>query len=408
MKLVMTLLVRDEADIVAAVVEHHLAQGVDLIIATDNGSLDGTRDILARYQSSGRLELHDYVVHDKKQGALVSAMASRAYSVHHADWVINVDADEFFLPIDRTITLRQALERTPKEVGSFTVPVINMTGHAARFGSGLDRLIWRDHRPADTLFRTAGLHAHPTDNAVHVGFADVSVSQGNHFVNMPSAGRPAPQNDIEVLHFPWRSWRQFGTKVENAGRSYASNPKLRPSPRHHGMRDYRLLLAGRLEESYLFRHPSPGTLGTAEPSPVGLTRDDWLISNLKAIDASNGAVAPPELRAVLSDPAPDPYGQFEWDRAARAMASILALEAERSAALTRAYEDRDKMYRQKENATKRLARSKAQVEALEGQVQGLKRKLAAITNSRSYRLSRRLSSPVAHFRRLWSADNENR
>ena len=38
MRLVMTLLVRDEEDIVRANVDFHLARGVDFVIATDNRS----------------------------------------------------------------------------------------------------------------------------------------------------------------------------------------------------------------------------------------------------------------------------------------------------------------------------------------------------------------------------------
>src|SRR5206468_4992274 len=58
MRLVVTLMVRDEVDIIAAMIEHHLAQGADLIIATDNGSVDGTTDVLQRYADQGVLELH--------------------------------------------------------------------------------------------------------------------------------------------------------------------------------------------------------------------------------------------------------------------------------------------------------------------------------------------------------------
>ena len=46
MKLVMTLLVRDEEDILAQNLEHHLAQGVDFFVVTDNGSIERTPDIL--------------------------------------------------------------------------------------------------------------------------------------------------------------------------------------------------------------------------------------------------------------------------------------------------------------------------------------------------------------------------
>ena len=43
MKIVMTLLARDERDIVEQHLAFHLAAGVDLVIVTDHASSDGTR-----------------------------------------------------------------------------------------------------------------------------------------------------------------------------------------------------------------------------------------------------------------------------------------------------------------------------------------------------------------------------
>ena len=57
MNVVMTLLVRDEEDILEANIDHHFAQGVDFVIATDNGSVDDTAGILERYEREGRLRL---------------------------------------------------------------------------------------------------------------------------------------------------------------------------------------------------------------------------------------------------------------------------------------------------------------------------------------------------------------
>jgi len=57
MRLVMTLLARDEADIVDAQIAFHLHAGVDFVVATDNRSSDGTTEILERYERAGRLRL---------------------------------------------------------------------------------------------------------------------------------------------------------------------------------------------------------------------------------------------------------------------------------------------------------------------------------------------------------------
>src|ERR1700712_5921634 len=113
MKLVMTMMVRDEIDIVAPVIEHHLDQGVDLVMVTDNASVDGTTEVLQKYADLGVVELHHDPEHRKQQGERVTAMARRARTEHAADWVINGDADEFVVPIDQSLTVREALERTP-------------------------------------------------------------------------------------------------------------------------------------------------------------------------------------------------------------------------------------------------------------------------------------------------------
>ena len=272
MKLVMTLMVRDEVDVISAMLEHHLAQGVDMIIVTDNGSVDGTLEILRSYYSKGRVQLHHDPVHRKQQNSTVTRMAREAYTVYGADWVINADADEFWVTVNPEITLRNALENTSKSIQSFEVPVVDMTGMPALAGSGFSRLIYRDNRLDDAM-TAAGLLAHSTPDAVHVGQDDIEVSQGNHFVSLKSLGQPEPEWAMEVLHLPWRSWNQFRQKVENAGRAYEANPELLPSPNHHGMREYRRLLDGALLAFYVLRHP------TMDEIELGLHDGSFMIEN---------------------------------------------------------------------------------------------------------------------------------
>lgn len=55
MKVVMTLLVRDEEDILRENLEFHLARGVDEIILMDNLSADGSASIAREYERAGVL-----------------------------------------------------------------------------------------------------------------------------------------------------------------------------------------------------------------------------------------------------------------------------------------------------------------------------------------------------------------
>jgi glycosyltransferase involved in cell wall biosynthesis len=328
MKFVLTVMVRDEVDIIAAFVEHHLAQGVDLIIATDNGSVDGTTEVLQRYADLGVLELHHDPVFRKQQHAVVTGMARRASTERGADWVINADADEFWVPCDKRLTLRSALEGIPTSLAAFTVPVTNLVGPPALRGSGVDRLLWRDQRTPEQL-HAIGIFAQPTADAVHRGDPDIVVSQGNHFVSLKSTGQPEPAFELEVLHLPWRSWSQYERRVVNTGLSYEANPTLRPSKNHHGMADYRRHLAGRLRYAFLVRLPLEKDLvgGDADGAFV---YDAWLRDHLHAL--ADRALLPDLLAACLDASHDGPIDPAEHERDATLGRLFIPLERERDEA----------------------------------------------------------------------------
>jgi glycosyltransferase involved in cell wall biosynthesis len=89
MRLVLTLLCRNEADIVRSIIEFHLKRGVDFIIATDNASTDETAEILRSYSNKGCLRLLHEPAHTHDQAKWVSRMASLAVEDYDADWIIN-------------------------------------------------------------------------------------------------------------------------------------------------------------------------------------------------------------------------------------------------------------------------------------------------------------------------------
>lgn len=102
MKLLMTLLVRDEEDILEQHLDFHLGHGVDFVIATDNLSQDRSGEILRRYERAGRLRLLDEPEDNYSQAKWVTRMARMAATEYGADWVINSDADEFWWPESET------------------------------------------------------------------------------------------------------------------------------------------------------------------------------------------------------------------------------------------------------------------------------------------------------------------
>jgi hypothetical protein len=291
MTVVLTMMVRDEVDIVAATIEFHLDQGVDHIVVTDNGSVDGTREVLAEYAAAAPLTVFDDPEHRKQQGAVVTRMARYAHDRLGADWVVNGDADEFLVPVDRSQRLGDVFARMPRELGAFTVPVVNLVGPMAQRGSGVRRLVWRDERTEEQL-RAAGVLSHPTPNAIHVGSPDVEVAQGNHFTSIEQQGDVPAGLELEVLHLPWRSVAQLARKTENMGRGYEASPDLEPSPKHHGMRDWRRLQAGVLEPFLALRTPL-----SAELEAGGFRQDAWLREALEGL--RERAVLPERLDATL-------------------------------------------------------------------------------------------------------------
>lgn len=95
------LSVKDEAGIIHDTISHLRSIGVDYIIACDISSTDGTAELLRAYESDN---FHLVTISDDAMGSRVSAEESWSlksftqFNNAPADWVIFLDADEFWLP----------------------------------------------------------------------------------------------------------------------------------------------------------------------------------------------------------------------------------------------------------------------------------------------------------------------
>lgn len=208
MRLVLTLRTRDQEDLAGASVAFHLAAGVDFVIANDHRSVDGTREILRRFERAGRLRLLCRDDEGFVPGEWVNEMARLAGEEHDADWVIHADADEFWWP--RGGDLKEVLSAVPDRFGVLLCPWRHFVPRPDDDRYFAERMVVRisSHsawaRPEDPF--------HPNVNVVHRADPDTSVRPGNHDVDGPLTALRG-WHPIEVLHFPLRSRAQAMAKT---------------------------------------------------------------------------------------------------------------------------------------------------------------------------------------------------
>jgi hypothetical protein len=213
MKLAVTLLAKNEVDVIDANIAYHLAAGADFVVATDNGSTDGTLEILEGYEREGVLHLIREPSTDFRQGAWVTRMA-RLAAERGADWVINADADEFWWP--RAGNLKEALARLPERYGivhGVWRPFVARPGDGSHFA---ERLTVRLSMQAAINDPTNPFR--PARKAMHRAHPGVRVRDGNHDVEGTPLVTLHGWYPLEVFHLPLRSRGQVETKYAGGAR----------------------------------------------------------------------------------------------------------------------------------------------------------------------------------------------
>lgn len=198
-------MVKDEADLIVASVLA-MAEQVDRITVIDNGSTDGTRDLLA--------QLPVVVIDEPEVGYYQSErMTWLALMAHEqgAEWIIPFDADEVWSARSASGLVEQLGGCNGDVVGAALFDHL-ATGHDDRAERNpLARMRWR-RRDSVPLPKVA-VRARP----------DIVIGQGNHVAHADVPLTIEPGFPLMVRHFSNRSVEQFVRKARNGARAYAAS-----------------------------------------------------------------------------------------------------------------------------------------------------------------------------------------
>ncbi len=220
-KLVMTLVCRDEIDLIERNIRFHLAMGVDGIIVTDHRSTDGTRELLGELKQQGLVL--DVIHQDCKEhlrSAFVLEMIDLAKSKYEADWIINADVDEFYyaesLNLKSDISKFASVANVLKVYSNFVSPdgredFLSCVYFCKRGLTDYDYDFYGIEKNDITDY----WEANACPKSIHNTKDFVSLSDGNHFVKMAKHAEAEPSN-ITLYHYHTRNYESLERKAIKA------------------------------------------------------------------------------------------------------------------------------------------------------------------------------------------------
>lgn len=242
-RLIMTLLVKNEEDMLEENLLFHKSMGVDAFIVTDNNSTDRTPEIIRKYVDKGWIVK---VINEKatnyEQKDWVDRMIWAAKTEFGADWIINADADElWYAPAGN---LKDYLSAVSANV--LNCKMLSVYPEEGKPFWTWNRVVHPVANPDIYDLSCYSLFERQNKKVIHRADGYVQISMGNHKVTMwPSR---TMESAITVYHYNIRGREHFMQKMINGGK------QLEQHKGRHGGRHwryfYRLYKEGKLEEEY--------------------------------------------------------------------------------------------------------------------------------------------------------------
>ena len=231
MNVVGLYLLRNEADIIETNLRHHFVSVIDEAIVIDNGSTDGTIELVSELAEDLPIRLASEVG-PMYQSDRVTRMARFAV-MQGADWVLPIDADEFWVCAGGSF--RAVLEDTPAGVGALFVELVTFVQSrdvlAARPGCLASMTMRPEHQvgPMEELPRlvrdeeVGWVEIMYTPKCVHRARPGITVPKGNHRTGVPD-GRASDM--LTCLHAPMRAFSTLAVKLDHGRREAEANGPL--------------------------------------------------------------------------------------------------------------------------------------------------------------------------------------
>ncbi len=207
MKIGLTLLVKDEIDILQYHLNFHVPK-FDIVCVTDNGSTDGTRELLRKWESDTFIVI-DEPNQNYQQSQWVTRMVNHLKSMG-CDWVVNSDADEFWRG-----DLRKVITATDKEgfnclmVDSYSFVTSCFDDYSIT--NPVERILWRSDK----------YDKWPKAANTTKGF--VKVADGNDAVFFNTRTISLNSKQCVIYHYTSRGFDHFQKKYIDGGKVIEAN-----------------------------------------------------------------------------------------------------------------------------------------------------------------------------------------